>query len=175
MKFFSLVQNRTSCRGSPCLNSSTRLWLRIRTALLGSQGSWNLSRHHRLCLVWGGLHRGRAVPCTAPCYRGKAACILTHFVWQAFQRLLLWIRAAGTAYISSSQDLAGWTMQNSLILFICCLLPKRHSAPVASLSFPLLSYQSYICPFEGQTQAGWEQSKKQPLSTTEFGISVCLQ
>lgn len=175
VKFFSLVQNRTSCRGSPCLNSSTstRLWLRIRTAFLGSQDSGNLSKLHRLCLAWGGLHRGRAAPCTAPCYRGKAACTLTRFAWQEFQRLLLWIRAAGTAYISSSQKLAGWTMQNSLILFICCLLPKRHNAPVASLSFPLPRYQSYICPFEGQTQAGWEQGNQEPLSTLEFGIPVC--
>lgn len=45
-------------------------------------------------------------------------------------------------------------MLNSLILFICCLLPKRHKAPVASLSFPLCSYQSYICLLEGQTQPG---------------------
>lgn len=45
-------------------------------------------------------------------------------------------------------------MQNSLILFICCLLPKRHKAPLASLSFPLCHYQSHIGLFEGQTQAG---------------------
>lgn len=55
-------------------------------------------------------------------------------------------------------------MLNSLILFICYLLPKRHKAPVASLSFPLCSYQSYICLFEGQTQPGQGNGCLGPLA-----------
>lgn len=64
-------------------------------------------------------------------------------------------------------------MLNSLILFICCLLPKRHKAPVASLSFLLCCYWSYICLLEGQTTGRVRGRQPRTLGAPEFGILAC--
>lgn len=174
VKFFALVQNRTSCRGSPCLNSSTSssLWLRTRTALLGSQGSWNLSEQHRNLPGVGWAPQRRAAPCTAPCYRGKAAFTLTRFAWQAFQRLLPRIRAAGTACISYFTE-TGRLNSAKFLNPVYLLSPSEEAQCSCGLSELSSALLPEFCPFEGQTQAGWEQGNPQPLSTPEFGISVC--